>query len=103
MDRIAVVRRLDHVVLLVAAQPVLRAEGGGELHVVACAERIERVRQVARDGGRMRKQRHAAALERRAQFWFGDEPVDSEFHDWIGWGKLYAQSNRNNGNSRLGE
>ena len=36
----------------------------------------------------MRKQSHAAARERRAQFWLGDEPVDSEFHDWIRWGKL---------------
>jgi hypothetical protein len=40
----------------------------------------------------MRKQRHAAAFERRAQFWFGDEPVDSEFHDWIGWGKAMRKA-----------
>ena len=29
----------------------------------------------------MREQRDAPALERRAQLWFGDEPVDAEFHD----------------------
>ena len=88
MNRIAEVRRFDHVVLLVAAQAVLRTEGGGELHVAARAQRIERVGQVARDGGRMREQRDAPALERRAQFWFGDEPVDAEFHDRLRWGKL---------------
>jgi hypothetical protein len=37
--RIGEVGRLDHVVLLVAAQAVLRAEGGRRLHVAALAIR----------------------------------------------------------------
>ena len=88
MDRIAEVRRFDHVVLLVAAQAVLRPERGGELHVAARAQRIERMRQVPRDRGRMRKQSDAPAFERRAQCGFGEEPVDAEFHDRLRCGKL---------------
>ncbi len=81
MHRIVEVRRLDHVVLLVAAQAVLRTEGSGELDVAACGERVERMRQVLRDRRRMREQRHALARERRAQRGFGDKPVNAEFHD----------------------
>ena len=46
VHRIVEVRRLDHVVLLVAAQAMLRTEGGADLHVAACRQRIERVRQI---------------------------------------------------------
>ena len=80
VHRIVEVRRLDHVVLLVAAQAVLRAEGGGELDVAAGGERIERMRQVCGHRGRMRQQRHAPAGERRAQRGFGEQPVDAELH-----------------------
>ena len=61
VHRILEIRRFDHVVLLVAAQPVLRAEGGADLHVAAGGERIERMRQVFCDGRGMRKQRDALA------------------------------------------
>ena len=81
MHRIVEVRQLDHVVLLVAAQAMLRTERGAELDVAACGQRIERMRQVFRDRSRMREQRHALARERRAQGGFGDKPVDAEFHD----------------------
>jgi len=46
VHRVVEVRRLDHVVLLVAAQAVLGAEGGGQLQVALQRERIERVREV---------------------------------------------------------
>ncbi len=81
MHRIVEVRRLDHVVLLVAAQAMLRTEGGGDLDVAAGGERIERMRQIGRDGSRMREQRHAPALERRAQGGLGDQSIDAELHD----------------------
>ena len=62
VHRIVEVRRLDHVVLLVAAQPMLRTEGGADLDVAACGQRIQRMRQVFRDRSRMRKQRDALAV-----------------------------------------
>ena len=80
MHRIAEVRRLDHVVLLVAAQAMLRAEGGADLHVAAGGQRIQCVRQVFGDGSGMREQCHALARERRAQGGFGDESIDAKLH-----------------------
>ena len=80
VHRIVEVGRLDHVVLLVAAQAVLRAESGGELDVAAGGERIERMRQVLRDRSRMRQQGDAPAGKRRAQRSFGEKSVDAEFH-----------------------
>ena len=61
VHRILEIRRFDHVVLLVPAQPMLRAEGGADLYVAAGGERIERMRQVFRDGCGMREQRDALA------------------------------------------
>ena len=88
VHRIVEVRRLDHVVLLVAAQAVLRAEGGGELDVAARGQRIERMGQVCGDRGRMRQQRDALALERRAQGGFGEQAIDAEFHGRSRWCKF---------------
>ena len=79
-DRVVEVRALDHVVLLVAAQPVLRAEGGGQLHVAERGQRVQRVGQVCRHRGGMGQQGYAAAGERLAQFRLGEEPIDSELH-----------------------
>ena len=53
--------RLDHVVLLVAAQAVLRAEGGGEAQIAERGERVERMRQVGGHRRRMGEQGDAAA------------------------------------------
>ena len=55
------VGRLYHVVLLVAAQAVLGAEGGGELQSCALAQGVEAVCQVARDRGRVGQQGDALA------------------------------------------
>jgi hypothetical protein len=41
MCRIREARRLDHVVLLVAAQTMLRSEGGGDFDITARGKRIE--------------------------------------------------------------
>ena len=80
MHRIDEVRRLDHVVLLIAAQTMLRTEGSADLHVAACSQRIQRVRQVFRDGSGMREQCHAPAREWRAQSRFGDKSIDAKLH-----------------------
>src|SRR5450830_855594 len=80
MYRIVEVRRLDHVVLLVATQAMLRTERSADLHVAACGERIQRVRQVFRYGSGMREQRHASAPEWHTQSGFGDESIDAKLH-----------------------
>jgi hypothetical protein len=80
VHRIEVIRRLDHVVLLVAPQPVLRAERRGEAQAGEGRERIERMPQVAGDGGGVRQQRHTASGERLAQRGLLDQPVDAELH-----------------------
>ena len=59
--RVGEVGRLDHVVLLVAAQTMLGAEGGAQAHVGQRRQRVQRVREVARDRGRMGQQGDAAA------------------------------------------
>ncbi len=74
------VRRLDHVVLLVAAQAVLRAEGGGQLHVARRGQRIERMREICRDRRGMRQQRDALAGQRLAQRRLRQQTIDSVFH-----------------------
>ena len=68
MHRIAEIRRLDHVVLLVAAQPVLRAESRGDVESANAAQRIERMLELRGHRGRMREQRDAPALELAQQF-----------------------------------
>ena len=97
MHRIVEVRRLDHVVLLVAAQAMLRTESGADLHVAACGQRIQRMRQIFRDRSRMREQRHALALERCAQSRFGDESIDTETSWLHGRRKLIAQNRPRDG------
>ena len=69
--------RLHHIVLLVAAQAMLRPERGGDLDAGG-DERVEAVGQVARDRRRMGEQRDALAFERPAQLRLGEQPVDSE-------------------------
>ena len=88
MDRIVEVLRLDHVVLLVAAQAMLRTEGGGDLDVAASGQSIERMRQVGRDRSGMRQQGNAPAGKRRPQRGFGDKAVDAEFHGCHGLGQF---------------
>ena len=78
MPRVDEVGRLDHVVLLVAAQAVLRAEGGAERQVGQGGERIERVGEVAGDRGRVGKERDPATGERAAQLGIGEQAVEAE-------------------------
>jgi hypothetical protein len=47
-------------------------------------ERVERMREIARDGGGVRHEGHALALQRGAQGGVSEKPVDSEFHVFSG-------------------
>ncbi len=67
MFRIDEIRAFDHIVLLVAAKPVLRSEGRGHANSVDCRQRIEAVGQIASDGGGMRDQGYPLALQRTPQ------------------------------------
>ena len=88
--RVAEVRRFDHVVLLVAAQAVLRAEGGGQFEVGQGGQRVERVGEVGGDRGGMGEQGDAAAGERRAQGGVGEQAVDAEL-DGTGHGVVLCR------------
>jgi hypothetical protein len=66
--------------LLVATQAMLWTERSADLHVAACGQRIQRVRQVLHDGSGMREQYHAPAREWRAQSGFGDKSIDAKLH-----------------------
>ena len=68
MDRIAKVLRLDHVVLLVTAQPVLRTERGGDVEPADRAQRIERMLEIGGHRRGMREQRDASAFELLQEF-----------------------------------
>src|SRR5262249_62188942 len=89
--RIAEVGRFDHIVLLVAAQTMLRAESSGELDVATRGQRIERMLQVLRDRSGMREQCDAPALQRHAQSGFGEKSIDGKFHSDCAAGSSYAK------------
>src|SRR5262249_29527283 len=76
--RIGEVARLDHVVLLVAAQPVLRPERRRERQS-AREERVHRMREAFRDRGRVREEREAPALEALLQRTLLEQALDAEF------------------------
>jgi hypothetical protein len=78
--RVREIRRLDHVVLLVAAQTVLRAECRGQVHVGQRGQGVERVHQVASDGGRMRQQRDTLAAQALAQCTRRQQAIQTELH-----------------------
>jgi hypothetical protein len=79
VHRIVKVRRFDHVVLLVAAQPVLRAESGRQLHA-GCGQRVQRMREIRGHRGRMRQQRDTPAGQGFAQGRVFQQAVESELH-----------------------
>ncbi len=74
------VGRLDHVVLLVATQAVLRPERRGQLHVAQRGQRIERMCEIRSDRRRMRQQRDPLAGQRLAQRRLRQQTIDSVLH-----------------------
>src|SRR5690606_20644755 len=81
--RIDLVRGLDHVVLLVTFDAMLRPERGGDVDP-HCNERVERVGEVLRYRGRMRHERHALAFEGLPELRLCKQPVDPELHGLAG-------------------
>ena len=75
------VGRFDHVVLLVAAQPVLRAEAGRKIDLRERAQNVEGMHEIARNRGRMREEGHTLSGERRAERRILEQAVDSELHE----------------------
>ena len=80
MDRIGLVGGLHHIVLKVALHAVLRPEGGGQLDVRTGRERVQAVRQIGRDRGRMPQQGHAPPAQIAPQLGLGQQTVDAELH-----------------------
>jgi hypothetical protein len=78
MHRVAKIRRLDHVVLLVAAQSVLRAESRGDVHAADRAQGVQRMLELGRHRGRVGQQGNAAAFELALQFDVAEQSIDSE-------------------------
>ena len=78
MDRIDEVRAFDHIVLLVAAQAVLRAESGAKPDSANAASASRLCVKIASDRSRMGDQRDPLAFQRRAQFGIGQQPFDAE-------------------------
>ena len=60
---VGVIGRLDHIVLLIAAQTVLRAKGGGQFKRRNFCQGIQCVIQRWRDRSRMRQKRNTSAFE----------------------------------------
>jgi hypothetical protein len=77
VDRIGKVLGLDHIVLLVAPQAVLRAERGGNVEASA-NERVEAMREITSYRGGMGEQRNALAFQRPTKLRLREEPVDTE-------------------------
>jgi len=49
------------------------------------------MREIARHRRGVREEGHAFALKRFAQFWFGEEPVDTKVHAYSGAGSVSAK------------
>jgi hypothetical protein len=78
VHRVAEVRRLDHVVLLVATQSMLGTESRGDVETPDGAQRVERMFEIRGHGSGMREQRNAPAFELALQFQVAQQAVDSE-------------------------
>ena len=74
--RILAVRRLDHVVLQVGAEAVLRPENGGQRPVGRCGQAIDNVLEIAVDRGVIGEHADAQALQARR----GEQPICAEQH-----------------------
>ena len=77
VHRISEIVRFHHIILLVTAQAMLRTESSRNVHS-GRRERVEAVREVARDRRGMRQKCHALTLQRAPQLRLGEQPVDSE-------------------------
>ncbi len=69
---------------------MLRTERGADADVASGGERIERVSEIGRDGGRMREQRDALAGKRRAERFVFKQTIETEFHGASSYAKESA-------------
>lgn len=76
--RINEIGRLDHVVLLVAAQTVLWTERCGHLQAGRCRERIETMPKIGRHRGWVGEQPQPATDERCTQTRIFEQTIDAE-------------------------
>ena len=88
--RIGIIRRFHHIVLEIAANPVLRAEHRRDVHPGG-DQRVEAVGEVRRHRGGMGEQGDALALQRPAQLGLGEQTIDTEFHAPPGAGSVSAK------------
>ena len=86
--RIDLVRSFDHIVLLIAFEPMLRAKSSGYIHA-RFNQSIERVSQICCHAGGVRDQRNTLAFQWFAQFRFCQQTINSKFH------RHYRLSKRN--------
>ena len=82
------IRRLHHVVLLVAAQTMLGTEGGREPHVGQPCKGVQGMGEILCHRSRMRQQSQTTALQGLAQCGLLQQAVDSKLHDHTPSGKL---------------
>ena len=81
VDRIQKIFGFDHIVLLVAAQAMLRSKGGGQVDIIKRRQGIEAVHQFACHRSGMGKQCNPLASQRPAQIRIFDQTVYSKFHE----------------------
>ena len=81
MHRVGIVLRLDHVVLLVPPQAMLRPKRRAQANIADGRQRIEGMAQVACYRSGVRQQRHAQARQRLAQRGLLEQSVDSKPHE----------------------
>ncbi len=93
VHRVGEVGGLDHVVLLVAPQAVLRPERGREPEAAHRAQGVQGMNQVARHRGGVSQQRHASSAQRLAELGLLDQAVNSELH-----GESRERRRRDDGN-----
>ena len=78
---------LDHVVLLVAAHPVLGAEGGAQPQVRPTHQGVQAVLTTPRHRGRVAEQGKAPPAQPAGKLRVCEQAVDTEFHrGFIGGG-----------------
>jgi hypothetical protein len=77
VDGISEIVGFDHIVLFVAPEAMLWAEGRADIHA-GRDERVEAVREIARHRRGVSQKRDPLTLERPEQFRIGKQTVDTE-------------------------
>ena len=81
VNRVQKIFGFDHIVLLVAAQAMLRSKRGGQVDIIKCRQGIQAVHQFVRHRSGMGKQSNPLARQRPTQVGIFDQTVYSKFHE----------------------